>query len=69
MNGTAQIAPEYLDEKETAAKVGVSPGSLRQDRHRGIGLPYVRLSANKIRYRVADVDAYLAARTVRPGRD
>lgn len=35
-------APEYLDEKQTAAKVGLSRSSLRQDRHRGAGLPYVK---------------------------
>lgn len=62
------VAPEYLDEKQTAAKVGVKPGSLRADRHRGVGLPYVRI-AHRIRYRLADVEAYLTANTVVPRRD
>lgn len=58
--------PEYLDEKLTAAKVGVSPGSLRQDRHRGVGLPYIKFGS-RVRYRIADVDAYLARCAVAPG--
>ncbi|OKH63731.1 hypothetical protein EB73_25655 [Mycobacterium sp. SWH-M3] len=65
---TATTTPEYLDEKQTAAKVGVKPGSLRADRHRGVGLPYVRI-AHRIRYRLADVEAYLAANTVVPQRE
>lgn len=65
---TAAVAPEYLDEKQTAAKVGVKPGSLRADRHRGVGLPYVRI-AHRIRYRLTDVEAYLAANTIVPQRD
>jgi hypothetical protein len=65
---TTLAPPEYLDEKQTAARIGVKPTSLRADRHRGVGLPYVRI-AQRIRYRVADVDAYLAANTVVPQRD
>lgn len=62
------IAPEYMDEKQTAAKLGVKATSLRADRHRGVGLPYVRI-AHRIRYRVTDVDAYLSANTVVPQPD
>ncbi|GAS90485.1 helix-turn-helix transcriptional regulator [Mycolicibacterium brisbanense] len=65
---TAAVAPEYLDEKQTAAKIGVKETSLRGDRHRGVGLPYVKI-AHRIRYRVADIEAYLAANTVVPQRD
>lgn len=64
---TIAAPPEYLDEKQTAAMIGVKSTSLRADRHRGVGLPYVRI-AQRIRYRVADVDAYLAANTVVPRR-
>ncbi|MDX1881861.1 helix-turn-helix domain-containing protein [Mycolicibacterium sp. 120270] len=66
MTTAAAPAPEYLDEKQTAAKIGIKPGSLRADRHRGVGLPYVRI-AHRIRYRVADVEAYLASHTITPG--
>lgn len=65
---TATAAPEYLDEKQTAVKVGVKPVSLRGDRHRGVGLPYVRIG-HRIRYRLSDIEAYLAANTVVPGRN
>lgn len=58
--------PDYLDEKQTAAKVGVTPGSLRQDRHRGVGLPYIKFGS-RVRYRIADVDAYLTGCAVTPG--
>jgi hypothetical protein len=62
---TAAAAPEYLTEKQTAAKVGVSPESLRSDRHRGVGLPYSRI-AQRIRYRVADIEEYIKSNTVVP---
>jgi len=66
MSATDTATPEYLDEKQTAIKVNMTRDSLRLDRHRGVGLPYVKFG-HRIRYRVADVDAYLAACTVTPG--
>lgn len=66
MADTAAVdVPELWSEKRTAEQLGVSPGSLRQDRHRGIGLPFVRLG-RKVRYRAEDVAAYIAAHTVTP---
>ena len=42
-----------------------SPGVLAQWRHRGVGPPYVKLS-NRILYRGADLNQFLAERTVQP---
>ncbi|MGV0648747.1 helix-turn-helix domain-containing protein [Mycobacterium kansasii] len=66
MSDTAsETVPVLWSEKRTAEQLGVSPGSLRQDRHRGIGLPFVRLG-RKVRYRAEDIAAYIAAHTVSP---
>ncbi|PVB44273.1 helix-turn-helix domain-containing protein [Mycobacteroides abscessus] len=57
---------EYLDEGQAAAKISTTRNALRQARFRGTGLPYVRIG-RRIRYRVADLDTWLASRTVTPG--
>jgi hypothetical protein len=61
----AVTVPELLSEKRIADLLDVTRTSLRQDRHRGVGLPYVRIS-RRIRYRADDVAAYIAANTVTP---
>lgn len=66
MSDTAAAAPEYIDEGQTAVKIGSTRAALRQARYRGTGLPYVRIG-RRIRYRVADLEAYLAAQTVAAG--
>jgi len=38
---------------------------LAVERHRGVGLPYVRVG-RRIRYRAKDIAAYLDANTVEP---
>lgn len=58
----------YLTENQVAQELQVPAGSLRQDRHRGVGLPYVRIG-RRIRYRADDVVAYLDARSVMPQQD
>jgi len=57
---------QLWDEQRTADETGIPVGTLRQDRHRGTGLPYVRLG-RRIRYRPTDVAAWLDAHTVMPG--
>lgn len=59
-------AVEYLDEGQAAAKISTTRNALRQARHRGTGLPYVRIG-RRIRYRLTDLDAWLASHTVTPG--
>lgn len=42
---------------------GLSERTLMRHRSEGGGIPYVRLSANRVAYREEDVRAYLDART------
>lgn len=48
----------YLDEREVAARWGVSPELLQKHRRLRGGVPYVRFSAGVIRYRFSDVLRY-----------
>jgi predicted DNA-binding transcriptional regulator AlpA len=59
---TDAIAPgDLLDEKEVAAMLRMSPGSLRNWRSLGIGIPYSKIGKRTVRYRRADVDAFVAS--------
>lgn len=66
-DGTPQASTpaevEYLDDKQVAARVGMSPQTFRQMRCDGEGPPFVRVG-RAVRYRWADVSAWLEARTV-----
>ena len=54
-----------LDDAEIEARYGIKRGTLRAWRSRGIGPPFVRLTGRMPRYRIADVEDFLAARLVR----
>ncbi|ORW43106.1 hypothetical protein AWB90_18305 [Mycobacterium paraense] len=58
--------PALFSEKRTADLLDIPAASLRDDRHRGVGLPYVRIG-RRVRYRADDLAAYIAANTVTPG--
>ena len=53
---------ELLDEPKLAARLGVSRATLQSWRYAGRGPKYIKIG-RLIRYRVADVDAYLRAQT------
>ncbi|WP_082021104.1 helix-turn-helix domain-containing protein [Geobacter anodireducens] len=57
-----------LDEFQLAKLLGVSVHKLRRDRWAGGGCPYVVLGGS-VRYRRADVDAFLTARVRRSTSD
>ena len=57
-------AAPLLDENAVAARLGLSVRTLRNWRVRGVGPRFIRLSRRAVRYAQADVDAWLAARTV-----
>lgn len=58
---TYAISPsDLLGEKEVAAELGIAPGTLRNWRSLRTGIPYVKLGKRAIRYRRADVDAFIA---------
>jgi Helix-turn-helix domain len=52
--------------EEVAEALHVNTTTLAQQRYRRIGLPYIRVG-RAVRYRWADVEAYLQARTITPG--
>ena len=55
-----------LTEKQIARELSVSLSKLRQDRMKGIGLPYVKMSNKKssgVRYNLDDIYEYLKEHT------
>lgn len=58
---------ELVSEQELAAWLKVSPHTLRTWRNRNQGPAFVR-AGSLYRYRVADVQAWLDARKVEPGK-
>ena len=65
--GDTDTMPALLwSEQYTAELTGLTKQSLRADRHRGIGLPYVKFG-NRIRYRADHVLAFIAEHTITPG--
>jgi hypothetical protein len=57
--------PEVARDSEVAEFIGSTKGALAQDRHRGRGIPYVRIGS-RIRYLRADVLAFLSENRVVP---
>lgn len=62
--GVNTESPTLLDDAAVEQRYGIKRGTLRAWRSRGVGPPYVRVSARMARYRVADLEAWLAARVV-----
>jgi hypothetical protein len=54
---------EYLDEDALAERYLIPPRTAQRWRTSGGGPPFVRLGKRRVLYRVADVEAWLAART------
>lgn len=59
----------YLDEDGLHEKYKISPRTAQRWRTSGEGPPFVRLGQRRILYRIADVEAWLAARTYRSRAD
>jgi hypothetical protein len=53
-------AAQLLTEAQTAAVLNLKPATLRHWRWSRSGLPFVRLGTKAIRYRAADVEAFVA---------
>ncbi len=58
-------AETSVESNVAAPMIGVNAATLKAWRRRGLGPPYVRFG-NRVRYRVSDVEAWLAAHTVTP---
>lgn len=56
------VGTDLLDEARLAAKLDVSRSTLQSWRYRGCGPRFIKIG-RLIRYRVADVDAYLRGQT------
>ena len=61
--GATGPVDDLLSTTEVAVWLGISPQFLEIGRHRGYGPRYVRLSPRRVRYRRADVLAWLRQRT------
>lgn len=64
-------ASAYLNQRDAAKHLGVSPSYLANARCRNEGPIYVKLGDGvngRIRYRRSDLDAWMAARAVTPSR-
>lgn len=60
MNNQKQI---LLTEDEVSRIFNISKNTLRSDRFKGSGLPYIKIE-RRVRYKVSDIEKYLAANTV-----
>ena len=67
MDGQSAGASPLLTEADTAQFLSCSQVTLRRWRMRGIGPDWVRLNTRSIRYRIADLEAYVAAGRNRRG--
>jgi predicted DNA-binding transcriptional regulator AlpA len=53
----------YIDEKEVARITGRGLQTLRNDRHRGRGLPYIKMGRS-VRYSFEDVISFMESRKI-----
>jgi excisionase family DNA binding protein len=53
---------QLLTTDEAARILGVSAAFLERDRWAGARIPFVRIGARAVRYRLADLEAYIASR-------
>ena len=54
----------YIDEKKVSQMTDIKLPTLRNDRHRGRGIPYVKLGRS-VRYRLDEVIEYMEAHKVK----
>ncbi len=52
---------QLLTTKEAAQYLGVSEAFLERDRWAGARVPFIRVGARAVRYRLSDLDAYIEA--------
>jgi predicted site-specific integrase-resolvase len=65
VNAATPIAS--IESTDAAPMIGVNAATLKSWRRKGIGPPYVRFG-NRVRYRLCDIEAWLDAHTVTPGK-
>lgn len=62
---TAETSCRCLSEQEVADRTGLSLSTLRANRFKRKGIPYVKLGRS-VRYRLCDLEAYLAEHRIDP---
>jgi excisionase family DNA binding protein len=55
---------DLMTTKQAAEYLGVSRQFLERDRWKGATIPFVRIGARTVRYRIKDLDDYMDANTV-----
>lgn len=63
---TTDTLDRALESVDAAPVIGVEPLTLKEWRRRGYGPPYVKFG-NRVRYRLSDLEAWMAEHTVTPG--
>lgn len=63
-NSNTNVGSHLVDEREAANILCYSVRALQNWRHRGGGPDFVKVSARSVRYRRADLDKWVAERTV-----
>lgn len=58
-----------LTTRQTAAYLGVSEAFLERDRWAGARIPFIRVGSRAVRYRLSDLETYLASRVRRSTSD
>jgi len=58
-----------LTTKDAAKYLGVSKAFLERDRWKGAQVPFIKVGSRAVRYRLADLEAYLESRLQRPESD
>ena len=56
---------KYLSDKHVSEITGRAVQTLRNDRHQGKGIPYIKMGRS-VRYDPEDVLAYMEARRIKP---
>jgi Helix-turn-helix domain len=62
VRSSSSLSLQAVDTKQASALLGLHPDSLRKFRRHGGGPPYARVG-RAIRYRIADLEAWLRQRT------
>ncbi len=58
------ITKPFLNEVEVAEITGRAVTTLRNDRHLRRGIPYLKISARTVRYKITDVINFMEARRI-----
>ncbi len=63
------MAEQLITTEEAAQRLGVSKAFLERDRWAGARIPFIRIGARAVRYRVSDLDHYIEQRQRRSTAD